>query len=87
MQLTDLVADLRAEITAWWESKLANPNLETVGPLRLITQGQEINCETDEKNLAEMSFKDLQLVFVSQGNLYSLINMRQLQILFNKTKT
>ena len=22
MQLTDLVADLRAEITAWWESKL-----------------------------------------------------------------
>ena len=83
MQLTDLVADLRAEITAWWESKLANPNLETVGPLRLITQGQEINCETDEKNLAEMSFKDLQLVFVSQGNLYSLINMRQLQILFN----
>ena len=66
---------------------LANPNLETVGPLRLITQGQEINCETDEKNLAEMSFKDLQLVFVSQGNLYSLINMRQLQLLFNKTKT
>ena len=66
-----------------YEWPLANPNLETVGPLRLITQGQEINCETDEKNLAEMSFKDLQLVFVSQGNLYSLINMRQLQILFN----
>ena len=65
MQLTDLVADLRAEISAWWEGKA--PKIDS-GPLRLITQGQEISCETDEKTLAEMGFKDLQLVFVSQGN-------------------
>lgn len=64
MQLTDLVADLRAEITAWWESKA--PKID-VGPLRLITQGQEISLDTDEKTLGEMGFKDLQLVFVSQG--------------------
>ena len=48
----------------WWESKA--PKID-VGPLRLITQGQEISSETDEKTLGEMGFKDLQLVFVSQG--------------------
>jgi ubiquitin carboxyl-terminal hydrolase 34 len=37
------------------------------GPLRLITQGQEISCEVDEKAMIDFGFKDLQLVFVSQG--------------------
>ena len=37
------------------------------GPLRLITQGQEISQEVDEKALIDFGFKDLQLVFVSQG--------------------
>ena len=37
------------------------------GPLRLITQGQEISSEVDEKALIDFGFKDLQLVFVSQG--------------------
>ena len=73
MQLTDLVADLRAEITAWWESKASNfaiikeSKLGDSGPLRLISQGQEISADTDEKNLSELGFKDMQLVFVSQG--------------------
>ena len=53
MQATDLIADLRAEITAWWEGKLAqlkamavekqqhHPLFGTLlneGPIRLITQ-------------------------------------------------
>ena len=70
MQLTDLVADLRAEITAWWESKASNFTKETKldgGPLRLISQGQEISADTDEKSLSELGFKDMQLVFVSLG--------------------
>ena len=37
------------------------------GPLRLITQGQELSSDIDEKTLLEMGFKDCQLVFVSQG--------------------
>ena len=69
MQSTDLVADLRAEITAWWENRTAAflKDKIDIGPLRLITQGQEISADSDEKSLAEMGIKDLQLVFVSQG--------------------
>ena len=82
MQATDLVADLRAEITAWWEGKLAQlkgmaaekqqhhpllGSLLTEGPLRLITQGQEVSSDADEKSLVELGFKDFQVVFVSQG--------------------
>jgi ubiquitin carboxyl-terminal hydrolase 34 len=68
MQSTDLVADLRAEITAWWEGKASfTKDKIDIGPLRLITQGQEISTDADEKSLSDMAFKDLQLVFVSQG--------------------
>ncbi|XP_040568738.2 ubiquitin carboxyl-terminal hydrolase 34 [Lepeophtheirus salmonis] len=76
MQPMDLVADLRAEISAWWEGKTSrekktsSPLLGSMlneGPLRIITQGQEITSDTDEKSLVEMGFKDLQMVFVSQG--------------------
>ncbi len=86
MQAMDLVADLRAEVSAWWEGKLAHqrqqqqqrdgsgkaksPLLGSMlneGPLRLITQGQEVAAESDEKTMAEMGFKDLQLFLVSQG--------------------
>ena len=70
MQLTDLVADLRAEITAWWENKALltfAKDKSDLGPLRLITQGQEIGSDVDEKSLVEVGFKDLQLVFISQG--------------------
>ena len=82
MQATDLIADLRAEITAWWEGKLSqlkalaaekqqhHPLLGSIlneGTLRLITQGQEVSHEADEKSLLELGFKDFQVVFVSQG--------------------
>ncbi|XP_077536768.1 ubiquitinyl hydrolase 1 puf isoform X3 [Haemaphysalis longicornis] len=35
--------------------------------LRMISQGQELTTDLDEKPLAEVGFKDLQLVFVSVG--------------------
>ena len=96
MQSTDLVADLRAEIQAWFETKMnslkiqlqenkdkslpaanlmnilsaaSNPDGQTSAPtLRLITQGQEVSLEADEKSLAELGFKDMQVVFVSQSS-------------------
>merc|ERR1719192_577000 len=83
----DLVADLRAEISAWWEGKVLPERKAATekggdavvsaasgtsgggggGPLRIITQGQEVSPELDEKTLIETRFKDLQLCYVSQG--------------------
>lgn len=37
------------------------------GPIRMITQGQELTIEFDEKSLQEVGFKDGQLVFISFG--------------------
>jgi ubiquitin carboxyl-terminal hydrolase 34 len=85
MQALDLVADLRAEISAWWEGKVAQERMasanekpivggSTDGPLRIITQGQEITAEMDEKTLLEARFKDLQLCYVSQGALRGAFN-------------
>uniref|UniRef100_A0A182MX29 ubiquitinyl hydrolase 1 n=1 Tax=Anopheles culicifacies TaxID=139723 RepID=A0A182MX29_9DIPT len=37
------------------------------GPLRIITQGQEITSEYDERSLADVGFKDNQMVYVSLG--------------------
>ena len=31
------------------------------GPIRMITQGQELTADVDEKTLAEMQFKDMQV--------------------------
>lgn len=94
MQSTDYVADLRAEVSQWWEqlqkksrreqqdvegscgssssgsNSALSPILGTMlseGPIRMISQGQELTCDLDEKTLSEMGFKDLQLVFVSVG--------------------
>ena len=36
------------------------------GPIRMITQGQELTSDVDEKNLAEMQFKDMQVCLRSQ---------------------
>ncbi|XP_034942559.1 ubiquitin carboxyl-terminal hydrolase puf [Chelonus insularis] len=41
--------------------------LLTDGPIRMITQGQELTFDYDEKTLQEMGFKDGQLVFISLG--------------------
>ncbi|KAL5008333.1 hypothetical protein ScPMuIL_013914 [Solemya velum] len=37
------------------------------GPIRMITLGQEMTVDMDEKTLGELQFKDMQLVFVSVG--------------------
>jgi len=75
---SDYVADLRAEVSKWWEmlqAKCSNEknscapagstpvlgSLLTEGPIRMITQGQELTTEFDEKTLQEMGFKDLQV--------------------------
>lgn len=78
LHTTDLVADLKAEIAKWWEilqggvktSGATAPVLGLLlseGPLRIITQGQEITSEYDERSLADVGFKDNQMVYVSLG--------------------
>lgn len=37
------------------------PNVITDGPIRMITQGQELTTECDEKTLQEIGFKDQQV--------------------------
>lgn len=74
----DLIADLKAEIGKWWETLQGNSkssggsapvlgNLLSEGPLRIITQGQEITSEYDERSLIDVGFKDNQMVYVSLG--------------------
>ncbi|KAJ8873830.1 hypothetical protein PR048_024666 [Dryococelus australis] len=74
---SDYVADLRAEVVKWWENVHARAvaekptsnttpvlgSLLTEGPVRMITQGQELTTEFDEKTLQEVGFKDLQVLF------------------------
>lgn len=78
LHTTDLIADLKAEISKWWEqlqggaksSGAAAPVLGLLlseGPLRIITQGQEITSDYDERSLADVGFKDNQMVYVSLG--------------------
>lgn len=77
LHTTDFVADLKAEIAKWWEilqggaksSGTVAPvlGLYLEGPLRIITQGQEITAEYDERTLADVGFKDNQMVYVSLG--------------------
>lgn len=78
LHTTDLVADLKAEIAKWWETLQGGAKqtgaeapvlglLLSEGPLRIITQGQEITSEYDERSLADVGFKDNQMVYVSLG--------------------
>ncbi|XP_018562913.1 ubiquitin carboxyl-terminal hydrolase 34 [Anoplophora glabripennis] len=75
MMNTDYVADLRAEIVKWCEGLQQMKNEEndtnkTKGGdtwIRIITQGQELTIDCDEKTLAEMGFKDNQMVYISIG--------------------
>nr|XP_042908715.1 ubiquitin carboxyl-terminal hydrolase 34 [Parasteatoda tepidariorum] len=95
VQSCDTVADLRAEVTQWWEHLQAKIKKQSVsetkdsasrmntggnichafgtmlsdGPIRMISQGQELTSDLDEKTLAELGMKDHQLVFVSVGAL------------------
>ncbi|XP_037949040.1 ubiquitin carboxyl-terminal hydrolase puf isoform X2 [Teleopsis dalmanni] len=77
MHTGDLIADLKAEISKWWENLQGNSNsgvsapvlglLLSEGPLRIITQGQELTSEYDERSLSDAGFKDNQIVYVSLG--------------------
>lgn len=71
---TNLVAELRAECTHIWEQSHAGKAAEEVlgallheGPIRMITQGQELTSDFDEKTLQELGFKDNQMIFISIG--------------------
>lgn len=37
-------------------------SLSTDGPLRMITQGQELTIDYDERSLYDMGFKDNQVI-------------------------
>ncbi|XP_060516947.1 ubiquitin carboxyl-terminal hydrolase 34 isoform X2 [Cylas formicarius] len=78
--ISDYVADLRAEIVKWNEGvqKIKtqddsdNQNLFSAKKspdtwIRIITQGQELTIDCDEKTLQEMGFKDNQMVYISVG--------------------
>lgn len=65
MLSTDYVAELRAEVTVWWETLSHKPSTAlSDGPIRIITQGQELTIEFDEKTLGEIGFKDNQVLFL-----------------------
>lgn len=74
---SDYVADLRAEIVKWWEDNCVHKssNLNSSGtssslqenPIRIITQGQELTTDYDEKTLSDMCFKDNQIIYISIG--------------------
>ncbi|XP_069360601.1 ubiquitin carboxyl-terminal hydrolase puf isoform X3 [Maniola hyperantus] len=68
---SDLVAHLRAHVHVWWERQIQGEDgvtaLSTDGPLRIITQGQELTIDYDERTLYDMGFKDNQMVYVSVG--------------------
>jgi len=70
---SDLIADLKAEIAKWWENLQGGARtsgatapvlglLLSEGPLRIITQGQEITAEYDERSLSDVGFKDNQVI-------------------------
>ena len=75
MLSTDYVADLRAEVTKWWEAVIqsrqqdSEDNLPNImlpdSTIRLISQGHELPIEADEKTLSEVGIKDNTLVFIS----------------------
>lgn len=60
MHSSDYVADLRAEIARWWEGLRGLTN-SSPHALRIITQGQEICTEHDERTLQDVGFKDNQV--------------------------
>ena len=79
MNSSDLVADLRAEVTFWCKQEELEKKPQFTGdsasqhtplspfspqlhpPFRLLSQGHELTPDLDEKSLAEVGFKDLQV--------------------------
>ena len=86
---SDLVAELRAEVTRWWEmlqkqqlqrqqgdgdlgTGMLTPILGAMlgdRPIRMITQGQELTSDVDEKTLGEMQLKDMQVKHLGKCSL------------------
>ncbi|XP_044746055.1 ubiquitin carboxyl-terminal hydrolase 34 isoform X3 [Coccinella septempunctata] len=72
---SDYVAELRAEIVNWCESlsQMKNPDSDNTTVrsgetwIRIITQGQELTVDCDEKTLGDMGFKDNQMIYISVG--------------------
>jgi ubiquitin carboxyl-terminal hydrolase 34 len=97
---TDLIAELRAEVTRWWsmlqkqqQQERQQPVIPTLssqstgsvltpilgsllgdGPVRMITLGQELTVDLDEKSLGEMQFKDRQVSLMSETRQKSKFN-------------
>ncbi|KAH9519588.1 Ubiquitin carboxyl-terminal hydrolase 34 [Bulinus truncatus] len=85
MHPSNLVSELRAEVTHWWEdlqkqqpkqtSSSASPGIMSPllghmlgeGPLRMISSGQELFVDMDERTLGDLHMSDGQHVFVSIG--------------------
>ena len=72
MQYTDFLGELRAEVSHWWQNLQNKYDEEGIGvspegPLRLLSQGQELLHEKDEKQLADLGFRDCQVIYVSVG--------------------
>ncbi|KAK6998655.1 ubiquitin carboxyl-terminal hydrolase 34-like isoform X2, partial [Biomphalaria glabrata] len=82
MHPSNLVSELRAEVTHWWEdiqkqqpkqtatSGIMSPLLGHMlgeGPLRMISSGQELFVDMDERTLGDLHMSDGQHVFVSIG--------------------
>ncbi|XP_072159450.1 LOW QUALITY PROTEIN: ubiquitin carboxyl-terminal hydrolase 34 [Bemisia tabaci] len=72
---TDYVAELRAEIGKIWQCVMSsndnsdkNSSSNIDGLIRMITQGQELTTDFDEKTLQDVGFKDGQMLFISLGN-------------------
>lgn len=88
MHAYDLIAELKAEISKWWENLQGNSSsgvtapvlglLLSEGPLRIITQGQELSSEYDERTLLDVGFKDNQ-VFASYQMLLEILRHLILQ--------
>ncbi|BFZ12255.1 hypothetical protein BsWGS_15296 [Bradybaena similaris] len=85
MHPTNLVSELRAEVTHWWEdlqkqqpkqsTSASSPGIMSPllghmlgeGPLRMISSGQELFVDMDERTLGDLHINDGQHVFVSIG--------------------
>lgn len=83
MHPTNLVSELRAEVTHWWEdlqkqqpkqsTSASSPGIMSPllghmlgeGPLRMISSGQELFVDMDERTLGDLHINDGQVSFVN----------------------
>ena len=76
MSQNDYIGELRAEATHYWESLVKKYSqldegvslIKAEGPPRLLSGGQELSFDSDDKTLSEIGFKDMQIVYISIGS-------------------